>query len=226
MLKTVKLYGHLGRRFGKVHRLDVADARDAVRALSALHKGFQQALVEHRGGYRVILDNTPMHDRLELQLPSREIKFVPVVAGAGHGLGEVILGAALVVASFYIPGAQGLAATYLGASEGVASALGGMALSMGMTMVMTGIAQALSQPPQTQYSNSFSFSGPVNTTSQGSPVPVLYGRAIVGSFIASASLQAYDIAIGSPTTNTGSTSTVLANGTIETTNSSTYKGVF
>ena len=222
MLKTVKLYGHLGRRFGKVHRLDVADACDAVRALSALHPGFKQALVEHRGGYRVILDNAPMHDRLELQLPSREIKFVPVVAGAGHGLGEVILGAALIVASFYAPE---LAAS-MGMSAGAGTALGGMALSMGMTMVMTGIAQALSKPPQTTYSNSFNFGAPVNTTAQGSPVPVLYGRAIVGSFIASASLQAYDIAIGSPTTNTGSSSTVLANGTIETTNSSTYKGVF
>lgn len=223
MLKTIKLYGHLGRRFGKVHRLDVLDARDAVRALSALHRGFQQALAENGGAYRIVLDNAPLHDREELGLPAREIKIIPVVAGAGHGLGEVILGAALIVAAFYIPGA---AAAEFGASAGVGSALGGMALSMGMTMVMTGIAQALSKPPQATYSNSYNFNGPVNNTQQGSPVPVLYGRLIVGSMIASASLQAYDIAIGSPTTNTGSTSTVLANGTIATTNSSTYKGVF
>lgn len=221
MLKTIKLYGHLGRRFGKVHRLDVADARDAVRALSALHKGFQQALVEHRGGYRVILDNAPMCDRLELQLPAREIKFVPVVAGAGHGWGEVVLGAVLIVASFYSGGL-----TAAGLSAGEASAVGGMALSMGMTMVMTGVAQALAKPPaQATYSNSYDLA-PTNNTQQGSPVPVLYGRRIVGSFIASASLQAYDIAIGNPTTNTGTTSTVLSNGTIATTNESVYKGAF
>ncbi len=221
MLKTVKLYGHLGQRFGKVHHLDVADARDAVRALSALHRGFQQALVAHRHGYRVILDNAPMCDHLELQLPAREIKFVPVVAGAGHGLGEVILGAVLIVASFYSGGL-----TAAGLTAGEASAVGGMALSMGMTMVMTGIAQALAKPPaQATYSNSYDLA-PANTTQQGSPVPVLYGRRIVGSFIASASLQAYDIAIGNPTTNTGTTSTVLSNGTIATTNESVYKGAF
>lgn len=39
-MKTIKLYGELGRKFGKIFRFDVKTPREAVRALSAQIKGF------------------------------------------------------------------------------------------------------------------------------------------------------------------------------------------
>jgi predicted phage tail protein len=64
----------------------------------------------------------------------------------------------------------------------------------------------LSPTPQTDsYSDrerpgerpSFLFDGPTNTSTQGLPVPLIYGRMRVGSIVVSADLSADDIALGS-----------------------------
>ncbi|WP_416348642.1 hypothetical protein, partial [Listeria welshimeri] len=41
-LRKIRLYGALGKRFGREHRLAVANAAEAVRALGVLFDGFQQ----------------------------------------------------------------------------------------------------------------------------------------------------------------------------------------
>lgn len=41
MLKTIKLYGVLGQKFGHQFKLDVASPREAIRALSAQIDGFE-----------------------------------------------------------------------------------------------------------------------------------------------------------------------------------------
>ena len=202
MLKDIKLYGHLGRRFGKQHRLDVMGPLEAIRALSVLCPGFQQALVQHPGGYRVFIDTWPVERRDELHLSGRhEIRIVPVVQGASHGIGQIFMGVALVVAGIYAPELL----PELGASAGVASAAGTMALSFGASLVLGGLAQMLAKNPQKPNdSASYLFNGPVNTTEQGNAVPVLYGRLIIGSQVISASLSASDLAIApnaTPTAN-------------------------
>jgi predicted phage tail protein len=195
MLKDVKLYGHLGRQFGKLHRLDVAGPLDAIRALSVLLPGFRQALVRHRSGYRMFVDDWAVQQKEELSLPGRhEIRIVPVIAGSSHGIGQIFMGVALVVAGIYAPELL----PEMGASAGVASAVGTMAVSFGTSLVLGGLAQMLAKNPQSQKPNnsaSYLFNGPVNTTEQGNPVPVLYGRLIIGSQVVSASISAYDIAI-------------------------------
>ena len=42
---------------------------------------------------------------------------------------------------------------------------------------------------------SYTFSGPVNTTAQGQPVPVGYGRLIVGGAVISAGITTEEIPI-------------------------------
>ena len=64
-------------------------------------------------------------------------------------------------------------------------------------MVLGGVVQLLS--PQQSYDSassvspenkpSYNFNGPVNTTAQGHPVPLCYGRMIVGSAVISAGLE-------------------------------------
>lgn len=202
MIKNVKLYGHLGRTFGKLHRLDVSGPMDAIRALSVLLPGFRQALVRHPAGYRVFVDDWPVTHRDELGSPGRrEIRIVPVISGSSNGVGQIFMGVALVVAGIYAP--ELLPA--LGASAGVASTVGTMAISFGASLVLGGLAQMLSRNPTSQKPNdttSYLFNGPVNTTEQGNPVPVLYGRLIVGSQVVSASVAAYDLAIAPNATAT------------------------
>jgi len=74
------------------------------------------------------------------------------------------------------------------------------------TTPLDSLTSMLSPTPQTDsYSDrerpgerpSFLFDGPTNTSTQGLPVPLIYGRMRVGSIVVSADLSADDIALGS-----------------------------
>ena len=120
---------------------------------------------------------------------------MPVVAGAGGKVGQILLGAALIAASFVMPlGAFGFGSAVLFGTTTVAS----LAFSVGVSLALGGVAQMLApQPkfdgPQEEQQPSYVFNGAVNTTAQGQPVPVGYGRMIVGSAVISAGISVEDI---------------------------------
>ncbi|VFR54607.1 Phage tail assembly protein I [plant metagenome] len=199
-LQTVRLYGKLGAAFGRVHRLVVSSAQEAVAALSATVPGFEKALLESEGRgvrYAVFHGRRNLRDD-EMAAPVRDgdIRIAPVLAGAKRsGLFQVVLGAALVVGAslFAGPAASGL----FGAIGATGAA--GMIAGMGVAMALTGVAQMLT--PQLQGLSSldnpengasYNFNGPVNTTAQGNCVPVLYGEMIIGSAVVSAGIYSED----------------------------------
>ena len=49
-------------------------------------------------------------------------------------------------------------------------------------------------PERPENRPSYAFDGPVNTAAQGNPVPVCYGRLIVGSQVVSAGMMAEEYA--------------------------------
>jgi predicted phage tail protein len=124
-MKTVKLLGELGKKFGKSYKFDISNPAEAVRALCINFPAFKKHLIdsEKRGvAYRVIVGKEDQ--KLEdLHNPSGKdvIKFVPILIGAGGN-------------------------------------------------------------------------GSVNTSAQGYPVPVGYGRMIVGSAVISAGIVAEELA--------------------------------
>jgi len=72
--------------------------------------------------------------------------------------------------------------------------------SVGLMMTLTGVSQLLSPTPQASqaaYTNmerpeartSFIYGGPVNTSEQGGPIPILYGRMRIGSTLVAASVS-------------------------------------
>lgn len=197
-MKTVRLYGHLGARFGRVFRLDVASPAEAVRALLMQLPGFRDAVLatEGAGGYRVIAGGAA-RDLETMRDPCGEresIRIVPVLCGAGRkGIGQILLGAALIGFGIWTGGAN--------LAFGAAWKAGGMQLagyfatSIGMSLVMGGISQMLVGTPaapgsveRPENKPSYAFDGPVNTAAQGNPVPVCYGRLIVGSQVVSAGM--------------------------------------
>jgi len=193
---TVMLYGFLGQRFGKVHRYDVRSPAEAVRALSVTLPGFRKALLDG-GAYRVLVagkEALPL-ERVGDPVSEREsIRIVPVVAGARGGLGQILLGAALIFAAPWVAaGGTGLFAN--------AIAAGKIASGIGLNLVLGGVSQMLFAPPKPQGTAerpenkpSYAFDGAVNTAAQGNPVPVLYGRMIVGSQVISSGLAVEQIA--------------------------------
>jgi predicted phage tail protein len=194
-LKTIRLHGWLGKRFGKQFRLDVASPAEAVRALCSQLAGFQKALTDDVHGFRVRVQKTALVEK-ELQYPfgaSETLHLVPAVSGSGGkgGIGQIFLGIALIAASFLFPPAF----TLFGVA--VAPALA----SFGFSMILGGVAQFLFAPPSSKVKErpenkpSYAFNGPVNTVQQGNCVPVLYGELIIGSQVVSAGLFTEDLAV-------------------------------
>ncbi|EAA9055818.1 tail assembly protein [Salmonella enterica subsp. enterica] len=98
---------------------------------------------------------------------------VPRLAGAKSGWAGVLLGAALIGASF-IPGLNALAATVL-FSSGASMALGGVA-QMLAPQAKSSAMHSADNGRQNTY-----FSSLENMVAQGNPVPLAYGEVMTGS---------------------------------------------
>jgi predicted phage tail protein len=177
-MMTVLLYGHLRRAFGKYHRFAVRSPAEAVRALRANFPGFErQVLAHNEPGYHVLVGRES-RDEKTLHHPADDvIRIVPVVAGAKrNGVFQTILGIVLIVVG-----------TYFGMQPLIAA---------GVSMLLGGIVTMLSPQPKTkgpaekpENLPSYGFDGATNTTAQGNPVPLAYGRIIVGSQVLSVGLS-------------------------------------
>lgn len=195
-LRTIRLYGRLGAEFGRMHRLAVSSTAEAVRALCVLIPGFQVAMAcsASKGvSYACFVGrrNIP-EDELSHPAGDDDIRIAPVATGAKRaGLFQTVLGVALIAVSAYATG--GFSAAF------AANGWAGYAATMGASLAFGGVVQMLS-PQQRQLSvrdrpengASYNFNGPVNTSAQGNPVPLLYGRMIVGSAVISAGIFSED----------------------------------
>jgi predicted phage tail protein len=181
MLRTIYLHGSLAA-FGESFRLDVRDAGEACRALGCQLPGFRETIED--GNWHVFrgpldAENDLSRDDVHMGLgKASEIHIMPAAEGAGGAfkavLGLLLLGPQNAIAAFTTP--------------------------------LDSLTSMLSPTPQTDsYSDrerpgerpSFLFDGPTNTSTQGLPVPLIYGRMRVGSIVVSADLSADDIALGS-----------------------------
>lgn len=191
MLKTIKLYGVLGKKFGKEFHLAVESTREAVKALSIQVPGFEQfMLTAHEQGlaFAVFQDDENINeDQLDFETGAKVIKIIPKVIGAGgNGVLQTILGAVMVVVGvvmMYVPGLQAFAPSVIGA--GIGLMIGGIAQMM---------MPKMDEGDQNQDGNRANkgFGGAVTTIAQGNPVPILYGQREVGGFIVNAGQFAVD----------------------------------
>lgn len=192
MLKTIKLYGILAKKFGKEFRLDVENTREAMRALSVQVPGFEHFMLHaHEQGleFAVFQDKQNISEtELDMSTSAKVIKVVPKVKGAG-GAVQTIIGAVLVVVGIVVAGM----------SFGSAGAVGAALIGAGVGMMVGGIAMMLMPKIENQDQNqdgnkaNKGFGGAVTTVAQGNPVPVLYGQREVGGFIASAGQYPEDL---------------------------------
>lgn len=194
MLKKIRLYGILAKKFGKEFRLDVENTREAMRALCVQIPGFEHFMLHaHEQGleFAVFQDKQNISEaELDMTTSAKVIKVVPKVKGAGGdgGLFQTIIGAVLVVV--------GAVLVY----TGVGAPLGTTLIGAGIGMMVGGIAMMLmpkidNNQDQNQDGNKANkgFGGAVTTVAQGNPVPVLYGQREVGGFIASAGQYPEDL---------------------------------
>lgn len=190
MLKKIRLYGILAKKFGKEFRLDVENTREAMRALCVQVPGFEHFMLHaHEQGleFAVFQDKQNISEtELDMSTSAKVIKVVPKVKGAG-GVVQTIVGAVLVVV--------GAVMVFTGVGAPVGMAL----IGAGVGMMVGGIAMMLMPKIENQDQNqdgnkaNKGFGGAVTTVAQGNPVPVLYGQREVGGFIASAGQYPEDL---------------------------------
>jgi predicted phage tail protein len=206
MLRKIKLYGKLAKFIGhRVLEADVATAAEAVRFLLANWPELEAHMSDQH--YRVSIGTYDLAaEELHDPAGAAPISFVPVVAGAGGGFGKILIGIALIAASFLLPGAGafgtfsifGQAAVAGGFATGIATALS----LVGASLILGGIAQLLTPTPkvpqgadkQDDPRKSYSFSGIQNTSRAGTPVPIVYGETVVGSVVISAGIDTVQVA--------------------------------
>jgi predicted phage tail protein len=204
-MKVVKVYGALRKRLGQCRfEFEVDTPAQAIKALCVNFPGLERWLIdsEQTGmGFRVTVGKeriTP-EDTSVAVLPWSErdvFSIAPVLAGAGRGVGQIFAGIGLVALAILAPGiGGGVAATIFGTQfSAISLAIGGI----GANLLLGGVAQMLSPQPdisalqrgkEAARLESFTFSGIVNTSQQGMPVPIVYGRAFVGSAVLSSGLD-------------------------------------
>lgn len=198
---SIFLHGRLRKQFGARFDLDVPTPAMAFRALITVVPGFREAISQ--GAYRVIRGTLGkgVHlsaEMLGLQLDGRALHVVPAAVGSkSGGAGKIIVGAVIMVAAIataYFTGGTSLAwgASMIGmdgvATAGSVAVFGAMMMVAGIASMLAGGLKINSSKPITD--QSYNLSGAINSTQEGAPIPLIYGRCRVGSVVIAAAYEA------------------------------------
>lgn len=219
-MKSLYLYGVLAEKYGAgPHTFDAHTPHELIRAL-VVNADDEIDNIIRSGSWHFVagpIETGNYLDESEIILGSSENEFhlLPVVKGSG-GIGKIILGAVLIgIAAWFTFGAAGAAAGVGIATASAAPAAAGFTV-LGMTiswstvgmfgasLALSGIAEVMAGSPKIgDYSSqerpdnmpSFMFNGPVNTSTQGQPCPLVYGRFRVGSYVVSAGVEIEELPV-------------------------------
>ena len=190
-LTEIVLHGELGKKTGrKTFKIKIGSLSEALHAIDVLsNRKFTKTILENEKlniKYKVLADNENLfsssprtseevkNSEMFLEKKMKRIDIVPVLEGAGDEEDKdtlLIIGGALTIGA-------GLAFQ------------SGFLIQLGLYALLTGLANMLSEPPefedfreiqQVNKRESYLFNGPVNTYNPGGPVPMGYGRMLVGS---------------------------------------------
>lgn len=212
MLREIRVYGELAKFMGV--RSFMAEARDvaeAVRYLLVNFAGLEAHMGQH--DYRILVGGYSIgEEEISHPIGQNVIRIIPVVAGAGGGVGKILAGVAIIGLSILTAGFFGFA---LGSATGIGT-FATIGVGIGASLALSGVAQLLTPVPRiappaamSGYSptytaqtmresemdpqKSYSFSGIQNTSVQGTPVPIIYGETIVGSVVISANVSTLEV---------------------------------
>jgi predicted phage tail protein len=185
-MKTIKLHGDLGEKFGAEWTLDAASPGEALRLINANAPTFLAYMREsgNQGvSYRLVVGEQDIDvDEINRSCNAEVLHLVPVAAGAKKGgIGSILIGAALIVGSVISMG--GVTAAFSAMSAGTAG-FAGTAFSLGTSLVVGGISQALAGTPAApevagEQKTSTGFGGVGLSAAQGAGIPVGYGEMMI-----------------------------------------------
>ena len=185
-LKTIKLHGILGKKFGKFFKLDVQTAREATHAIACQNAEFKRFMLESDKlglKFAVFLGRKNITENdIDNVTDTDVIHIVPRIVGSGGSSFnwlQVVAGAVLIGVGVVM----GFNPALIGAGAGLL--MGGVAGLLMPTVDMS------NQDPDGNKANK-GFGSAITTVSQGNPVPILYGEREIGGFYASGGIYAED----------------------------------
>ena len=192
MLRKVKLYGELADFVGHKELDAVINCTaDAIKFLITNFEGLEAHMANRY--YKVLVDDYEIGEEdIHNPIGQSDISIVPVISGAGGGLGKTLLGVALI--GFSIASGGGFTALF---GEGLKlGVVGNFAMNAGIGLTLMGVTEMLFPLPKPQEFNneedpriSFSFSGVQNTSRAGTSHPIAYGEIVTGSVVISAGID-------------------------------------
>lgn len=202
MLKTLILDGRMAKKFGRVHKFDVADLPEMLRAMCSQVRGFKRYLSEgHMHGIRFAFFNGKHNiglDEFDMTNGSEVYRITAITEGSKRGgVLQIVIGAVALVAAYFTAGGSLVA---LGMSAAAATATTTALTGLGLSMMLGGVVQLLTPQPKynvgasssTDNKPNYAFGAPVNTVAMGYPVPVLFGEREIGGAIISAGIFSSD----------------------------------
>jgi predicted phage tail protein len=160
--------------------------KEVISALSNQLNGFKEYLATaHENGvfFKLVNDEAEGMGYEGCFLPCDQLIMAPVITGSGGSggsIGKILLGAALIGLAF-IPGIG--TAVAAGAAQASFTTVGSLLFSLGGALVFGGIAELLTpsvkEPKEGE--QSFLFDRAAELTTQGLPVPLLYGEFLAAA---------------------------------------------
>jgi predicted phage tail protein len=192
MLTKVILEGEFAKVAGrKIWMLDCNSAAEAIQLISANCQGKIRTWIrQNLDKYKICevecesekgVKEKLVTETFLTQRKCKTIRFLPIFTGAGgdNGILQAVIGVVLVVVGV-------LLSPYTGGSSMVLAKAGvGLIIGAICTMLMT----PSQNDDEGDSASSYYFNGAVNTTTQGAPVPLVFGRCRVGSAVVSASID-------------------------------------
>ena len=202
MLRKLKLYGELAEFVG--HKEFEIQVDSLGKAVSFLVNNFPQIEKYMNPQYYQVKVGNYAVDQEEIHHPigQEDIHIVPVISGAGRGLGKILLGAALIAGAFFMPITVPYAPLSFSLKTGFVggSLLAKSMVYLGSALVLSGVSDMLFPVPKPKEFKSeqdpqlsFSFSGAQNTSRAGTPVPIVYGEIVTGSVVISGSVDTQQV---------------------------------
>jgi predicted phage tail protein len=197
-MTKISIHGILGKKFGKSFFIKINTAASAIKAIDANKEGFIQEikkLSEKGFNYFVVIDGQFAENENEF-IENKKIKTIDIVPSiCGSGGAVVSWATSTAVADFTI--GQAVSAFLINAAISAA-------ISIGISFIMNAL-QKQTEPPRTAgavavggvtsmleaQGKSYVFNNMQNIASQGSALPIGYGRFKVASYLIEANIKNY-----------------------------------
>lgn len=196
-MTEVHFHGILAKKYGKVHKMALSKPKDLLFAMEANHDDFPlelKKLAQKNIHYTLVVNDRWVKNNEQFSGKIAKLDFVPIILGSGptgFAIASIVVSLASAVYSYIQAGK--VEYPKIPGAEGTSAAL----------------------------SRSLAFSNRENILEQGNPVPLVYGRLRVGSFVIQSTVKSFplNMTLGDEFNNTSTKKSTNQSAFVDNTNS-------